>query len=156
MNSIFFLSSISSSGNPGCHQPSLQNSRGDPTLCEEAARTAEDQISRGVCDSIRDLLVISVSYSAEEFTALLLNQGLFVRCLVCKLSTCYVTFCADGPWCHGGETVTGRVHSAEDGNPHSLEKTGREGDECSQQRCDVFPQVDGWFTASCSSVRVNT
>lgn len=51
--------------------------------------------------------------------------------------------CTDGPRCHGGETVAGRVHAAENGNPHSLEETWREGEEHSQQRCDVFPQVRG-------------
>lgn len=80
------------------------------------------------------------------------------RCVCCK-PNCSVTpcsvylciaawhknecmiFCADGPRCHGGETVTGRVHAAENGNSHGLEKTWREGEERSQQRCDVSPRV---------------
>ena len=33
----------------------------------------------------------------------------------------------DGPRCDGGQAVEGRVRAAESGNPHGLEKTGREG-----------------------------
>lgn len=52
-----------------------------------------------------------------------------------KFSNWCVTFCADGSGCDGGKTVAGRVHAAENGNPHSLEKTGGEGEERSERRC---------------------
>lgn len=54
-----------------------------------------------------------------------------------------VALCADGPRCHGGEAVTGCVHPAENGNPHSLEKTGREGQQLFRHRCDAFPLMHG-------------
>lgn len=57
---------------------------------------------------------------------------------VCCLANLCVTFCADGPRCHSGEAVAGRVHAAENGNPHSLEKTWREGEDRSLQICDVL------------------
>lgn len=40
-----------------------------------------------------------------------------------------MTFWADGPRRDGGENVSGRAHAAENGNPHSPEEAGREGDE---------------------------
>lgn len=48
---------------------------------------------------------------------------------------------ADGPWCHGGQTVTWCVHTTKSRNSHSLEKTGREGEECVQHSFS-----NHWFT----------
>lgn len=45
----------------------------------------------------------------------------------CLAKIC-VSFCADGPRRHRGKAAERRVHAAENGNPHSPEKTGREGD----------------------------
>lgn len=44
--------SFSSLGNPGCHQPSFQDPRGDPNVCQEAARAVENQISRGWSEAL--------------------------------------------------------------------------------------------------------
>ena len=62
-----------------------------------------------------------------------------------------VTLCTDGPRCHCWEAVAGCVYAAENGNPHSLEKTWREGEGHSQQRCDSHPAVHGWLRGLCSS-----
>lgn len=51
---------LSPSGNPGCHQPSIQNPGGDPTFCQEAARTAENQTSRGLHCDVKDVIVVFV------------------------------------------------------------------------------------------------
>lgn len=45
----------------------------------------------------------------------------------CLANTC-LPFSADGPRCHSGKAAERRVHATENGNPHSPEKTRREGD----------------------------
>lgn len=59
-------------------------------------------------------------------------------------------FCTDGPRCDRGETAAGRVHAAENGNPHCPEETGREG-EAETSCCSTGL---GGFRGSCSWVHM--
>lgn len=77
------LLSPCSLGYPGCHQPSIQNSGGDPTLCKEAARTAENQTSGGL-----DYILCRFSFNVRLYMSSLTD---------CPLWTC-VRWCMFVAW----------------------------------------------------------